>query len=101
VSVLYSDGRTAVLLGDVVSYSAWIFLRREGVVDYVPGISSKNPQMEYGGLTWVSISSGDRRVQTIVDPDSSCLKKSVHFIRRGELSDEKKVKPGDLIDDPY
>ncbi|MEW6347653.1 MAG: hypothetical protein AB1646_01205 [Thermodesulfobacteriota bacterium] len=81
--VFYADGTTRVLIGDQVS-ARDLFLRREGRVVYVPGISRRNRDLEHGGLAWVAIRFHKGTMTgIIVDPDSGRLKKSVTFLGRG------------------
>lgn len=100
--VKYYQTNTPVQLGDVVQIRIF-FVRRQGVVTYVPGISKKRSALEYNGLTWVTIQE-DRgsHLATVVDPDTGFLKK-VRFVRRGppkDLPDEDPfVEPGEIEDD--
>lgn len=80
-SVFYHDGQTAVRLGDEVTARSF-FVRRPGRVVYVPGLSKRNRDMEHHGLCWVGITlSNGALVATVVDPDTSRLKKSVRFVK--------------------
>ena len=80
--VCYHDGQTVVQLGDEVSARRF-FRRRPGWVVYVPGISKWNREMEHGGLCWVAIQFiNGGLAETVVDPETSRLKKSVHFAKR-------------------
>lgn len=80
--ILYHDGKTEVRLGDEVS-ARDVFFRRDGRVNYLPGVSKKNRNMEHGGLCWVGIKfQRGTYTGTIVDPKSFKLKKSIRFLRR-------------------
>ena len=80
--VLYHDGTTMVQVGDEVSARS-LFLRREGRVVYVPGMSNKKRDMEFNGLCWVGIKFHDgTRTGVVVDPKSSRLRKSVRLLGR-------------------
>ncbi len=90
--VLYSDGKTKVLPGDVISCRAWVWLFRKkiGRVTYVPGISKSHRGMEFGGLSWVGTRFEDgTTVGTVVDPETKVLKKSVQLLKRGETEVEE------------
>jgi hypothetical protein len=56
-----------------------------GRVQYVPGISAKNDDLEFNGLTWVAI-HGARGEQSghVVLPDTGQLRKNVRFVRRAD-----------------
>jgi len=81
--VLYSDG-TPVMLGDQVIVRGW-FRTRPGSVNYIPGISPKDSEMEHHGLCWVGIQP-DRgaHLGLVVDPETSRLIDGVRFIARGK-----------------
>src|SRR5580765_6892166 len=82
MSVQYSDGSTAVQLGDWVALSV-LFRRRVGRVVYVPGISAFNPEFEYNGMQRVGIRLEDRSlVATPVLTKTGNLKKKIRFIER-------------------
>lgn len=68
-----------VLLNDFV-YIKKLFFKKRGKVFYVPGISKKNPEFEYGGLLWVGIKFKSGYTGTIVDPLNYNLKKNVVFL---------------------
>ncbi len=86
-AVVYSDGETPVLIGDVITCRSWSWLwrKKHGQVTYVPGISKRNPSMEHGGMTWVGTRHDDGTViGTWVEPETQILKKDVQFVRRGD-----------------
>lgn len=96
-TVFYSDGVTQVELGDHVS-ARDLFLRKQGRVVYVPGMSRKNREFEHGGLAWVGIRfQGGTMTGAFVDPVSSCLKKSVRFFSRS-TSMVKEIGPHENLD---
>ena len=85
--VVYNDGTTKVLLGDVITCRSWswLFRKKPGRVVYVPGISKRNAGMEHGGASWVGTKHDDGTViGTWVEPETQVLKKSVQFVRRGD-----------------
>jgi len=85
-AVVYCDGQTRVLIGDVITCRSWswLFGRKPGRVVYVPGISERNPEMERDGMSWVGTRHEDGTViGTWVEPGTQVLKKSVQFVRRG------------------
>jgi hypothetical protein len=84
------ETRELVQPGDRVQVKVWAEFWKgwqDGVVQYVPGISKRKPQHEYGGLKWVAIQFDNGQICPLVDPDSGELKK-VRFIRRRN-ADEK------------
>src|SRR5256885_637840 len=86
--VTYYNSKTEVLVGDHVEFkillSFWRGWRR-GRVYYVPGISPKNPELEFNGLTWVAIhDSNGGQSGHIVMPETYQLKKNVRFVRRAD-----------------
>lgn len=80
--VTYPDRITPVELGDHVQMRIF-FRRRTGRVVYVPGVSPRNPNMEFNGLAWVGVrfDNGDF-VSTVVDPKDGYLRNKVAFLRR-------------------
>lgn len=92
----YADG-TLVELGDRVCVRSW-FKDRLGTVVYLPGVSSLNPSMEYGGLSWVGIRlDGGGFVGSLVFPESGRLKKRVRLVARGTGP----VEPLAVGEDPF
>jgi len=82
--VRYFGTDTPVRLGDHVTIRRW-FRHIAARITYVPGLSRKNRDMEFNGLTWVCVQiPGGTRYGVVVDPDTSELKKSVVFVRRGD-----------------
>ena len=82
---VYATGE-AVQLGDRVQVKVWAQFWKgwqDGVVKYVPGISKKKSQHEYGGLNWVAIRFRDGEICPLVDPETGTLRK-VRFVGRGE-----------------
>jgi hypothetical protein len=81
--VRYFGVDTAVQLGDHVVIRRW-FRSISARITYVPGISQKNDDMEFNGLTWVCVQiPGGTRYGVVVDPTTSELKKNVSFVKRG------------------
>lgn len=97
--VLYFGGDTPVLPGDRVSVRGFLqFWRRfPGTVNYVPGISKKNRDLESGGLAWVGVRF-DSGIRTgyWVDPDTSRVKKSLTFLGRATSKVEEIAPDDDL-----
>ncbi len=81
---VYETG-APVQLGDRVQVKVWAEFWKgwqDGVVEYVPGVSKKNPQHEHGGLTWVAIRFRHGQIGCLVNPATGKLKK-VRFVGRG------------------
>lgn len=73
----------AVQLGDYVLIRRW-FRKLSARITYVPGISAKNSDMEFNGLTWVCVQiPGGTRFGVVVNPENRELKKNVTFVKRG------------------
>ncbi len=94
--VTYHDSQTQVLVGDHVEFKLGLFFWRgwqPGRIYYVPGISPKNSELEYNGLTWVAIHDA-RGCQSghVVLPETSQLQKNVRFVRRTD--DNLNAPPG-------
>jgi hypothetical protein len=97
-TVRYHDGVTEVRLGDRVATRYFIFLKAEGRVAYVPGISPKNNEMEFDGLTWVGIrTTYAGTIGTVVLPDTQTLQKSVRFLGRGPADASCPIQPGEQV----
>jgi hypothetical protein len=95
-TIYYSDNKTRVMLGDVVEKRI-LFKKKKGRVVYIPGISPKNKEMEYGGLVDVGIKMDDGIfVATVVDPKGFYLQKKIRFVERNS-SGYKEVKPTDKL----
>ena len=96
-TIYYYGGKIEVKLGDEVS-ARDLFFRRTGRVVYLPGVSKKNREFEYGGLTEVGIRfSHGSMTATVVDPNTSWLKKSVRFIGRSDSTFEE-IKPNERFE---
>lgn len=101
--VKYCDTSEPVELGDVVQTRVF-FVRRHGVVTYVPGISKKKDTLEYNGLSWVAIQD-DRGsyMSALVDPVSGFLDKKIKFVSRGKPKgmpeNDPFIEPGEIKDD--
>lgn len=97
-TVRYHDGLTEVRLGDRIATRYFLFLKAEGRVVYVPGISPKNDEMEFNGLTWVGIrTTGAFMMGVVVNPDTYTLQKSVRFLGRDNDGDFTTIKPDDHV----
>lgn len=83
------DERIQVLVGDRVQVKVWLFFWRgwqDATVDYVPGLSSFRSDLEYGGLSWVSVHEGSGgTVGVLVDPETHQLRHSVRFVGRAPI----------------
>lgn len=85
---VYETGEL-VEVGDRVQVKVWAEFWKgwqDGMVHYVPGISKRKPQHEYGGLKWVAIKFRDGQICPLVDPNTGKLRK-VRFIRRRDSED--------------
>ena len=81
--VRYYASDLPVNLGDVVELRVW-FKWRRARINYVPGISKANGEMEHNGLFWIGITREDGNFAAdIVDPDTGCTRKIVRFLSRG------------------
>jgi hypothetical protein len=89
--VNYFNSEIDVQIGDYIEFKSWIYFWKgwmPGRVYYVPGISPKRSEMEFGGLTWVSVHHGkdDReRTGVVVDPETQQLWRTVRFVKRSDL----------------
>lgn len=81
---VYDTGEL-VQLGDRVQVKVWAEFWKgwqDGEVEYVPGLSKKKIEHEYGGLKWVAIRFRNGQICPLVDPESGQLRK-VKFVGRG------------------
>ena len=86
---VYETGEL-VQVGDRVQVKVWAEFWKgwqDGVVEYVPGVSKRKPQHEYGGLKWAAIRFGTGQICPLVDPATGKLRK-VRFIRRRNSDEE-------------
>lgn len=92
--ICYSDGKTEICLGDHVVKKGF-FKNRFGRINYVPGNSKPNAEMDFNGLTYVGIDleSGEI-IATLVDPKTFLIGKQIYFIKRG-LEPIKEIQPDD------
>jgi hypothetical protein len=86
--VTYHGTKVPVLVGDYVEFKLWLFFWRgwqAGRVQYVPGISPKNNDLEFNGLTWVAIhdARGGQSGHVVLHKTGQ-LRKNVRFIRRAD-----------------
>jgi hypothetical protein len=87
--ISYSDGNTAVELGDFVSARVWV-RRRSGNVIYIPGISARVGSFDHNGLTWVGIAfSSGTVIGSLVDPETARLQRTVRFLGRAALHQQE------------
>lgn len=84
--VRYSCGTREVVLGDRILLKG-LLRRRDGSVNYVPGLSHLHSEMEHNSLYWVGIAFDDGTFTgVLVDPDTGRVPKKVIFLERGEGS---------------
>lgn len=82
----YHGTEVPVLVGDHVEFKLGLFFWRgwqAGRVQYVPGISPRNDDLEFNGLTWVAIhdARGEQSGHVVL-PRTGQLRKNVRFVRR-------------------
>ena len=78
--VRYFDSERRVELGDHVQLRV-LFRKTVGRVNYVPGLSPPNPDIDFGGLFRIGIALPNRGFTYVhVDPDSLAVKEGVEFI---------------------
>lgn len=86
--ITYHGGSVAVLVGDHVEFRLGLLFWRgwqPGRVRYVPGISPKNDELEFNGLTWVAIHDANgEQSGHVVMPGTAQLRKNVRFVRRAD-----------------
>jgi hypothetical protein len=83
---IYETGES-VELGDRVQVKVWAEFWKgwqDGVVKYVPGISKKKLEHEYGGLKWVAIRIRGGQMGSLVDPEKNGKLRKVRFVGRGK-----------------
>ena len=79
----YESGEP-VLLGDRVRYRFLLFFWKgwiDGVVIYVPGISSQKPKLERDGLKWIEIEGRAETIASLIDHQTGIVRK-VRFVGR-------------------
>jgi len=93
--IRYAKGKKTVELGDRVKVRAFLLFWRRGRVVYLPGVSPKNPDLEYGGFCHVGVWfwKGDFGGYE-VDPDSLTLFKHVKFESRDDSVAPRWPPPG-------
>jgi hypothetical protein len=95
--IQYFESDINVLPGDKVKMRRW-FRQLDGVVSYVPGISMRRKEFDFGPIQNIAITTSAGRIYGIhIDPDSNHVRNIVKFVSRG---DEPFPLP-DVIDDPY
>jgi hypothetical protein len=95
--VVYHGGNTAVFLGDRVEKRG-LLRKRLGRVNYVPGVSKPNQDMEFNGLVYVGIELEDGGIiAALVDPKTFSLKENIRLLDRN--SDPiLEIQPGEEFD---
>lgn len=93
----YFGTNEEVRLGDRVRIRAFIVLKLDGVVCYIPGVSVKHDDMEYEGLRHVGIQlrSGELRQIHWVKGERS-LRPGVTLLERGQRY--RPLDPCEVID---
>lgn len=86
--VTYHGTGVRVLVGDHVDFKLGLFFWRgwqAGRVQYVPGISPKNDELEFNGLAWVAIhdARGEQSGHVVL-PKTGQLRNNVRFVRRAD-----------------
>lgn len=96
----YIDG-TEIKLGDQVHVRYLLFWKDLARVVYIPGISEKNPQLEYNGLSMVAVKTEDKSavISSLLDPKTYRLGKSIQFISRMAIIPNDLIGPSDDLDD--
>lgn len=89
--VTYHGTQVPVLLGDHVEFKLGLFFWRgwqAGRVKYVPGISPKNEDLEFNGLSWVAIhdARGEQSGHVVL-PQTGQLRRNVRFVSRAQDGD--------------
>jgi len=86
--VTYHGTGVRVLVGDYVEFKLGLFFWRgwqAGRVQYVPGISPKNDELEFNALAWVAIhdARGEQSGHVVL-PKTGQLRNNVRFVRRAD-----------------
>ena len=87
-ALTYHGTSVPVLVGDHVQFRLGLLFWRgwqAGRVQYVPGISPKNDELEFNGLTWVAIhdARGEQSGHVVL-PGTGQLRRNVRFVRRAD-----------------
>lgn len=91
--VRYHGGSPTVELGDRVEVRGW-FRKRQGAVNYVPGISPEHEEMEHNYLYWTGIALDNGQFTgMLVDPDTGCTLKQLVFVGRGSIQSVEPIPP--------
>ncbi len=80
---IYLTGES-VQLDDHVKFKVWAQFWKGwqvGKIAYVPGISAKNSNFEYGGLKWVAVQFQGGELCPVVNPKTGVIR-SVRFVSR-------------------
>lgn len=82
--IYYYDRKTNVKLGDIVIAKCF-FTKKKGKINYLPGVSNKNPEYEYSGIMEAAIKfDNGTTTATIVEPKNFFLQKHIIFISRAK-----------------
>lgn len=93
--ITYHGTAIEVLVGDHVEFKLWLFFWegwQKGRVEYVPGISPKNSDLERDGMKWVGISGEKARTAVLVHPNTNQVRHTLRFVSRSQ--DDFKETPG-------
>src|SRR5688572_12128567 len=91
--IRYFGNGPTVELGDTIELRG-LLRRRRGRVNYVPGISPPHPELEHNALYWVGIAVDNGTFTgVLVDPDTGCTLKNLHFIERGDPAEAEPPPP--------
>jgi hypothetical protein len=95
--LFYYGTEIEVQLGDKVRIRRWLRSPREGTVYYVPGISPKHRELEYGDVKQWAIKTTDGYLFPILyDPERFQPPKHIIFVER---SNESGVNPREPLDE--
>jgi hypothetical protein len=93
----YFGSDTEVRLGDRIRYRAFLVLKLEGVVCYIPGVSPRHSDMEYDGLRHVGIRLRTGELRQLHWPaGQTTLGTGVTLLERGQPF--KPLDPSEALD---
>jgi len=83
----YHKTDTVVAMGDRVLYRSiyTLFFKKNGRIAYVPGVSSRHQNMEFGGLQNVGVKLNNGTcIGTLVDPSTGFISSGITFLHRDD-----------------